>query len=137
MYKAINPNAARTIPNRSVLKTTKYANLVNMVNPSTRWVIIMYKNSRLEIVVTANPIYPVILKGINEKEVKELMAKLNRFLKEKVDAPLIRSGESKVIDVFSNPIQSIIPRKNLFRSGKVCRASKTLRSNRRKSVALC
>ena len=64
-----------------------------MVNPSTRWIIIMYKNNRLEMVVTANPIYPVILKGINEKEVKELIAKLNRFLKEKVDAPLIRSGE--------------------------------------------
>ena len=87
--------------------------------------------------MTANPKYPVILKGIREKEVKELIAKLNRLLREKVDFPVIRSGESKVIDVFLNPIQSIMPRKNRLRSGKVCRTSKTFRSNRRKSVALC
>ena len=111
--------------------------MVKRVSPSTRWVIIIYKNNRLETVVTANPRYPVILKGIKEKEVKELTAKLNRLLKEKVDFQVIRSGESKVIDAFSNPIQSIMPRKNRFRSGKVCRTSKTLRSNRRKSVALC
>ena len=76
-------------------------------------------------VVTANPRYPVILKGTKENEVKELTAKLNKSLKEKVDLPSARSGESKVMDVFLNPTQSTMPRKKRFRSGKVFRTFTT------------
>ena len=64
--------------------------------------------------VTATPRYPVTFKGIKEKDVKELTAKLNKPLKEKVDLPPVRSGESKIMDVFLNPTQSIIPGKNGF-----------------------
>ena len=86
-------------------------------------------------VVTASPRYPAILKGIKEKDVKELIAKLNKLLKEKADLPPVRLGESKAIDVFLKPTQSTMPLKNRFRSGKVLRTLKTCLSTRQKSVA--
>ena len=87
--------------------------------------------------MTATPRYPVTFKGIKEKDVKELTAKLNKPLKEKVDLPPVRSGESKIMDVFLNPTQSIIPRKKRFRSGKFFITFTTCWSRRRKSVAFC
>ena len=46
-------------------------------------------------------------------------------------------GHPKVMDVFLNPTQSIIPRKKRFRSGKSLMTFTTCLSRRRKSVAFC
>ena len=51
-------------------------------------------------VVTATPRYPVTFKGIKEKDVKELTAKLNKPLKEKVDLCHAQSKFSSKSSIF-------------------------------------